>query len=77
MPKDKGPEWDSVTVAEPDEAVGESKVKHQLTPAQAHPGPAAAGAGSGLAVEDEEMGQKEGSSKMGGDWSTGDENDAE
>eukprot|EP00983_Pelagomonas_calceolata_P109963 1159615-Pelagomonas_calceolata.AAC.13 len=29
MPKDKGSEWDHVTVAEPDEAEGESKAKNE------------------------------------------------
>eukprot|EP00983_Pelagomonas_calceolata_P069171 1150277-Pelagomonas_calceolata.AAC.5 len=31
MPKDKGPEWDHVTVAEPDEAEGESKAKNECS----------------------------------------------
>eukprot|EP00983_Pelagomonas_calceolata_P002297 78031-Pelagomonas_calceolata.AAC.4 len=63
MPQGKGSEWDYVTVAEPDEAEGEIKAENecelsqtlshklpmqQLAPAQAHPGPAATGASSGL-----------------------------
>eukprot|EP00983_Pelagomonas_calceolata_P119381 1160601-Pelagomonas_calceolata.AAC.1 len=30
MPKDRNPEWDYVTVAEPDEAEGESKAKNVI-----------------------------------------------
>eukprot|EP00983_Pelagomonas_calceolata_P008140 264735-Pelagomonas_calceolata.AAC.2 len=50
---DKGPEWDSVAVAKPDDAEGGSEQQQQqqqqqLVLAQVHPGPAAAKAGSAL-----------------------------
>eukprot|EP00983_Pelagomonas_calceolata_P054130 1143581-Pelagomonas_calceolata.AAC.1 len=60
MPKEKGLEWDYVTVPESeDDAEGESNAEHQEchrlgvavqqpAPAQAQPGPAAAGEGSAL-----------------------------